>query len=158
MRTRTVFAPVCVLTAFLASGSGHASPSASADEQGRPGPFEFSGPAAAVMFRVHRGKESNFERAFVALREALVKSSDKTRRQQGEAWVVYPLHSTGPGAATSVNYLMIIDPAVVGTSYDPALLIDQEIPGARGSELRKEWMASVDGVTTMPATGRLPAR
>lgn len=140
---------------FLGILPGGAMGPAAAGRQSHGDPFRFDTAAATLLFQVHRGRESEFERAVATLARALAQSPNPVRRRQASAWTAYELRQPTSSPSTTVSYLMLIDPVIPGASYDPLTILREGLPSSESEPVIRTWVSVVSGVTSMPVAEKL---
>jgi hypothetical protein len=86
----------------------------------------FGSDAGMVLNFIKPDKTADFEEVVARLREALQKSEDPARQQQGKSWKVF--RSPDPAANNSVLYVFVIDPAVPGADYTVSTILAEAFP------------------------------
>jgi len=89
-------------------------------------PYVFAGDGAVILNFVKPDKTADFELVMGKVKEALSKSEKPERKQQAASWKVFKANEPGPGG--SVIYVMIMDPAVKGTSYSVGDILSEAFP------------------------------
>ena len=84
-------------------------------------------------------KTADFEAVIAKLREALQKSPKPERQQQAVGWKVFK--SPEPGAAGTVLYVFVMDPAVKGVDYTISTILAEAFP-AEALALYKQYSES----------------
>jgi hypothetical protein len=86
----------------------------------------FGSDAGMVLNFIKPDKTADFEEVIGKLHEALQKSQDPVRQQQGRSWKVFK--STDPAANNTVLYVFIIDPAVPDADYTVSTILAEAFP------------------------------
>jgi len=107
------------------------SPSPSPD----PAAAVFTTPVGVILVAVQPEKTADYEAAIVALRDALQRTDDPTRRAVAAGWRVYRAAETD--AKKNVLYVHALAPAVPAVDYRPSLLLDELLQGAPADLLAK---------------------
>lgn len=108
-------AAICAMTAWPAQAQDAAAPKRT-----------FGSDAGMVLNFIKPDKTADFEEVIGKLREALQKSSDPVRQQQGRSWKVFK--STDPAANNTVLYVFVIDPAVPNADYTVSTILNEAFP------------------------------
>jgi hypothetical protein len=86
----------------------------------------FGSDAGMVLNFIKPDKTADFEQVIGRLRDALQKSENPVRRQQGQSWKVFK--STDPASNNTVLYVFFIDPAVPDADYTVSTILAEEFP------------------------------
>lgn len=87
---------------------------------------EFNTGAGMIIHFINPSKTADFEAVMQKVKEALVKSENPVRKQQGNGWTMYKARETGPNNA--VMYFWVIDPAPSGADYTVATILNEAFP------------------------------
>ena len=86
----------------------------------------FAAEHGVIFNAIKPDKVADFETVIAKLRQALEKSKDPVRNQQGWSWKIYK--ATEPGPNGSVLYVFVMDPAVKGADYGVAKILAEAYP------------------------------
>ncbi len=86
----------------------------------------FGSDAGMVLNFIKPDKTADFEEVIGRLKDALQKSTDPVRQQQGKSWKVFK--STDPAANNTVLYVFVIDPAVKEADYTVSTILAEAFP------------------------------
>jgi hypothetical protein len=86
----------------------------------------FAAERGLIFNAIKPDKVTDFETVVAKLREALEKSKDPVRNQQGWGWKIYKAAEPGPNG--SVLYVFLMDPAVKGADYGIAKILAEAYP------------------------------
>ena len=89
----------------------------------------FEGDTALWTVAIRPDKTADFERVMQRLREALMKSSEPTRRRQAEGWKVVRLSMPLPDG--NVGYVHVVNPVVPGADYTVMQILYDAFPDER---------------------------
>jgi hypothetical protein len=86
----------------------------------------FGSDAGMIFNTIKPDKTADFEMVMGKLKEALQKSEDATRKQQGASWKVFK--SVEPGPNGNVLYIFMMDPVVKGADYSVSKILAEVFP------------------------------
>jgi len=121
-RARMLLALVATLAIGVVLGMTLTARTATAQAQRR----EFKATTGMMLNYVKPDKTADFEAVMTKLKEALVKSKSADRNKQAQGWRVYRAQEPGPN--NSVLYVWYIDPAMTGTDYTVANILNEAFP------------------------------
>lgn len=117
----------------------------------------FSSDTALILNAIKPEKAGEFEAVMARLREALQRSPDPTRTQQGQGWRV--LKAAEPGPAGAVLYVFVLDPVVTGADYTVSRILAEAFPdeiGVLWPMLRDAYAGGLNRLSLQPLPA-LPA-
>jgi hypothetical protein len=135
MRSLQLAALIVIVTAAGAAGQTSAPQPPPATVPATPPANVVSPPPPGRVFAAEHGlifnaikpdKVADFETVVAKLRDALEKSKDPVRNQQGWGWKIYK--ATEPGPNGSVLYVFVMDPVVKGADYGVAKILAEAYP------------------------------
>lgn len=85
----------------------------------------FTGDAGILLFTIKGDQVATFEDLVAKVRSALANSEDPVRKQQLDGWRVYK--AAEPAAEGNALYVLMVDPVVKGSEYDPVMLIVESL-------------------------------
>jgi hypothetical protein len=115
---------VCGLALCGATPSARQVPPAGAPVASAQG-YSFPSGAGLLFFYVRPDRTAEFENVVKRLSEVLEKSADPVRKQQAAGWRVF---KSVEAPRDSVIYVFVLNPAVVGTDYDPVKVLSEGLP------------------------------
>ena len=80
-------------------------------------------------------KTADFEAAMNKIKEALAKTDKEDLKKLAEGWQVYKVAETAQPGSQNVIYLWLVNPAVVGSAYDPGKIIYDAFPRAEADDV-----------------------
>ena len=80
-------------------------------------------------------KTADFEAAMNKIKEALAKTDKEDLKKLAEGWQVYKVAETAHPGSQNVIYLWLVNPAVVGSAYDPGKIIYDAFPRAEADDV-----------------------
>jgi hypothetical protein len=86
----------------------------------------FAAEHGVIFNAIKPDKVADFETVITKLRQALEKSKDPVRNQQGWGWKIFKAAEPGPNG--SVLYVFVMDPAVKGADYGVAKILAEAYP------------------------------
>lgn len=110
----------------LPTQAAPSSPAAAAQPAPPPEALVFSSDTALILNAIKPEKAGEFEAVMARLREALQRSTDPIRTQQGQGWRV--LKAVEPGPAGAVLYVFVLDPVVKGADYTVSRILAEAFP------------------------------
>jgi hypothetical protein len=141
------FAVVCAASGVSAQSAPQAqtpppqqTPAAAAQPQPAPESGLTAKSSPTVFFNaVKPDKTADFEAAMSKLKEALAKTDKEDLKKLADGWRVFKVaESAVPNPANPGNpviYLWVIEPAAVGSAYDPGKVIYDAFPRAEADEI-----------------------
>lgn len=143
-RRRTPHVLAAVAVAWLGTAAAHAqTPPPTAPQQPTPAqpatPTQepqqsqaapgrtFASDAGMIFNMIKPDKTADFEMVMGKLKEALQKSEDPTRKQQGASWKVFKSLEPAPNSG-NVLYIFIMDPVVKGADYSVSKVLSEVFP------------------------------
>jgi hypothetical protein len=116
---------VCAIVMTTASPSSHqVSPSGAAPAMGSQA-YAFPSGAGLLLFYVRPDRTADFESVLKRMTEVLDKADIPPRKQQAAGWRMFKSVET---PKDSVIYVFVLDPAVVGSDYDPVKVLSEGLP------------------------------
>jgi hypothetical protein len=80
-------------------------------------------------------KTADFEAAMNKIKEALAKSDKPELKKLADGWQVLKVGETAGAGSPNVIYLWLINPAEVGSAYDPGKILYDALPRAEADEI-----------------------
>jgi hypothetical protein len=124
MRLPRVMLIVCAFALCGAAPSARQVPPAGASVASAEG-YSFPSGAGLLFFYVRPDRTAEFENIVKRLSEVLDKFEDPVRKQQAAGWRVF---KSVEAPRESVIYVFVLNPAVVGTDYDPVKALSEGLP------------------------------
>jgi hypothetical protein len=90
---------------------------------------------AVFLNVVKPDKTADFEAAMAKIKEALSKTDKPELKKLADGWSVYKVAETTQAGSTGVIYIWLINPAEVGSAYDPGKIIYDVFPRAEADEI-----------------------
>lgn len=115
---------LAVSTTALVSAQGAPAPARPA--AAAVGDYTFRSPTGLLIFHVRPDHVDNFEAVMARLALGLDGATDDVRRQQRSGWRVFRSEDAPAGTAV---YVVMVDPVVPGTDYDPVRMMAELLPG-----------------------------
>jgi hypothetical protein len=131
------FAVVCAasgLTAQTPPPQQTPAPAAAAQPAAESGLAAKSSPAMFLNV-IKPDKTADFEAAMNKIKELLAKTDKPELKKLADGWHVLKVGETTVTGSPSVLYLWLINPAEVGTAYDPGKILYSELPRAEADEV-----------------------
>lgn len=100
----------------------------------------FGSDTGLVLNFVKPDKTADFEAVVAKLRDALQKSANPRRREQGASWRVYK--SAEPAAGGAALYVFIVEPVVKGADYSVTTILAEAFDADELSGLVKQYTES----------------
>ena len=121
-------------------------------------PFVVTSDAAVFLFFVKPEREIEFLEVVAELKKGLAASTVDQRKAQAAGWKVFrseqpppPLPGAPPNTPPAVMYVFVVNPAVVGADYSPAMLLGD----ALGSAVGPIWLKYRDALAAPAAKATL---
>ena len=86
--------------------------------------YLFQTATGLLVFHIRPDRARDFEAVLARVGQGLMASPDETRRKQAEGWRIFRSVDVGETAV----YVVIVDPVVPGTDYDPVRMISEFVP------------------------------
>lgn len=142
-----------VLVGSVASAQSPAQTASQTTPSATP-PRVFASDAGLVLNFVKPDKAADFELVMNKLREALQKSDNPDRRQQGQSWKIY--RAVEPGAGGNVLFVFVIDPPVKNADYTVSTILAEAFPAEVQDLYRKFAEAYASGQNIVNLTTVAP--
>jgi len=84
---------------------------------------------------VKADKTADFEAAMAKIKEALGKTDKPELKKLADGWTIYRVSETTQAGSPGVVYMWLLNPAQVGSAYDPGKIIYDVFPRAEADEI-----------------------
>lgn len=114
-------------------------------------------PAGMILTQVKPDRADDFEAALVTLRDALSKSKNPVRKQQGDGWKFYRAAEPLSG---NVLFVFLLDPAVPNADYSLESIVNGELPKDDAARLMHRFaqgIATKQNLLRLTPTGTPPS-
>lgn len=140
-----------ITIAILGLGSTFLCPSVSAAQK-----VLIGTPAGLILTQVKPDRADDFEAALRTVREALTKSSNAIRKQQGAGWKFY---RAAEPLDKNVLFVFLLDPAVPNADYSLDSIVNGELPKEDAARMLRRFaqdIATKQNLIRLTPTGTSP--
>ena len=97
----------------------------------------FNNDGGVILNFIKPDKTADFENIIAKLKEALLKSDKRERKQQAQSWKIFK--ASEPAAGGNILYVFVMYPSVKNADYSVANLLTEAFPFYDVNELLKQY-------------------